>query len=66
MGKKIIVVSGLLFVTVVPTFIYTSPHINPQAEGQSEGQNDGQNNMDHIKPTYTLENIGEFYSTDTT
>ena len=60
MRKKNLVVSGLLFVTAVPTFIYTSPHINPQAEGQSEGQNDGQNNMDHIKPTYTLENIGEF------
>lgn len=60
MRKKNLVVSGLLFVTVVPTFIYTSPHINPQAEGQSEGQNDGQNNMVHIKPTYTLENIGEF------
>ena len=60
MKKKNLVVSGLLFVTAVPTFIYTSPHINPQAEGQSEGQNDGQSNMDHIKPTYTLENIGEF------
>ena len=60
MRKKNLVVSGLLFVTVVPTVIYTSPHINPQAEGQSEGQNDGQNNLDHIKPTYTLENIGEF------
>lgn len=54
MRKKNLVVSGLLFVTAVPTFIYTSPHINPQAEGQSEGQNDGQNNLDHIKPFRTV------------